>query len=62
VFIGLGIGKLVKLGRFPVKFTIEADHMVVHPDDFGRQWDIRFQLIPVLPALFKKTLFENETI
>jgi hypothetical protein len=40
-----------------VKFTVEADYMVVHPDNFGQQWDIRFQLIPVLPALFKKTLF-----
>jgi hypothetical protein len=55
--VGLGIGKLVKLGRLPVKFTAEVDYMVVRPDDFGQNWGIRFQVIPVLPALFKKALF-----
>ena len=55
--VGLGIGKLVRIGRLPVKFTAEVDYMVVHPDDFGQHWDVRFQMIPVLPALFKETLF-----
>jgi len=55
--VGLGIGKLVKFGRLPVKFTAEVDYMVVRPDDFGQNWGIRFQVIPVLPALFKETLF-----
>jgi len=55
--VGLGIGKMVRIGRLPVKFTAEVDYMVVHPDDFGQQWDIRFQVIPVLPALIKDTLF-----
>jgi hypothetical protein len=31
--------------------------MVVHPDDFGQLWGLRFQVIPVLPALIKKMLF-----
>jgi hypothetical protein len=55
--VGLGIGKLVMIGPLPVKFTAEVDYMVVHPDDFGQHWGIRFQIIPVLPALFKDTLF-----
>jgi hypothetical protein len=55
--VGLGIGKLVRIGRLPVKFTAEVDYMVVHPDDFGQHWDVRFQVIPVLPALIKETLF-----
>jgi len=49
--VGLGIGKLVRIGRLPVKFSSEADYMVVHPDDFGQHWGVRFQAIPVLPAL-----------
>jgi hypothetical protein len=53
----LGIGKLVRIGRLPLKFTAEVDYMVVHPDDFGQHWGIRFQMIPLLPALFKETLF-----
>ena len=40
-----------------VNFTVEVDYMVVHPDDFGQHWGVRFQMIPVLPALFKDTLF-----
>jgi hypothetical protein len=55
--VGLGIGKMVKFGPLPVKFTLEGDYMVVNPDDFGQRYGIRFQIIPVLPALFKGTLF-----
>jgi hypothetical protein len=55
--VGLGIGKLVKIGPLPVKFTVEVDYMAIHPDDFGQHWGVRFQMIPVLPALFKDTLF-----
>jgi hypothetical protein len=57
LFVGLGIGKLVKIGPLPVKFTVEVDYMAIHPDDFGQHWGVRFQIIPVLPALFKDTLF-----
>jgi hypothetical protein len=31
--------------------------MVIPPDDFGEHRGVRFQIIPVLPALFKDTLF-----
>jgi len=55
--VGLGIGKLVRIGPLPVKFTAEVDYMVVRPDEFGQEWGVRFQIIPVLPALFKDTLF-----
>lgn len=55
--VGLGIGKLVKIGPLPVKFTAEVDYMAIHPDEFGQNWVFRFQMIPVLPALFKDTLF-----
>jgi hypothetical protein len=55
--VGLGIGKLVKIGPLPVKFTAEVDYMVVRPDEFGQEWGVRFQIIPVLPALFRGTLF-----
>ncbi len=55
--VGLGIGKTVRIGRLPVKFTAEVDYMVVRPDDFGQHWSVRFQMIPVLPALIKNTLF-----
>jgi hypothetical protein len=62
VSVGLGIGKLIKIGPLPVKFTVEADSMVVHPDDFGQHWGVRFQIIPVLPVLFGDTLFWHRTV
>ena len=51
--IGIGVGKLVRFGKLPVKFTLEVDYSVVHPDDFSQRWLVRFQMIPVLPALIK---------
>ncbi len=54
--IGLGVGKLVKLGKLPVKLTFEVDYAVVHPDDIGQRWNLRIQVIPVLPALVKRQL------
>jgi hypothetical protein len=29
---------------------------IVRLDDFSRRWLVRFQMIPVLPALFKEPL------
>jgi hypothetical protein len=54
--IGLGFGKLVRLGKLPVKFTFEVDYAVVHPDDIGQGWSMRLQMIPVLPNLVKGPL------
>ena len=31
--------------------------MVVHPDDLGSRWNIRFSITPVIPAMIKKALF-----
>ena len=50
--IGLGCAKTVKLGKLPVKLSIEGQYMLIHPDDFGQRWNIRFQMTPVIPALF----------
>ena len=54
--IGLGVGKLVKFGKLPVKVTLELDYSVVKPDDFSQRWNVRLQVIPVLPALIKDPL------
>lgn len=49
--VGLGVGKTVKLGKLPVKFTLEGQYMPAHPDAFGQRWNIRLQIIPVIPSL-----------
>jgi hypothetical protein len=30
----------------------------VKPEDYGQRWTIRFQMIPVIPALVKDPLFK----
>jgi hypothetical protein len=56
--IGLGIGKVVKLGPLPVKLQVAAQYMVVRPANTGQEWNIQFQITPVIPKLIKGTLFE----
>lgn len=56
--IGIGIGKLVKLGPLPVKFGLGIQYMVHHPDNFGQKWNIQLNLTPVIPKLVKGTLFD----
>ena len=55
--IGIGAGKMVKLGKLPVKLQFEYDYYVVHPNDFGPRHLLNFKITPVIPALIKKPLF-----
>lgn len=51
--VGLGVGKTVRIGNFPVQFWLEVDHYPVRPDDLSApRWTVDFQIIPVIPALF----------
>jgi hypothetical protein len=31
--------------------------MAIHPDEFGQEWCVRLRVVPVLPEMFKGTLF-----
>jgi hypothetical protein len=55
--VGVAIGKVVRLGRLPVKFQIAGQYMPVHPSEFGQEWNIQAVVTPVLPKLFKGTVF-----
>ena len=55
--LGLGIGKIVKLGRLPVKIQIAGQWMAVHPQNAGQMWNIQIQITPVIPKLIKESLF-----
>jgi len=56
--IGIGIGKVVKLGPLPVKIALGVQYMVHHPRNFGQQWNIQLGVTPVIPKLIKGTLFD----
>jgi len=56
--LGLGIGKVVKLGPLPVKFQLAGQWMAVHPYHAGQEWNIQLQIAPVIPKLIKGVLFD----
>jgi hypothetical protein len=52
--VGLGINKTFQLGKLPVRFGVEFHYSAVRPDSVGADWDLRFFVIPAMPAaLFK---------
>jgi hypothetical protein len=55
--IGLGVGKVVKLGRLPVKAQLSLQYMPVRPQN-GQEWNVQVVIVPVIPKLIKGTLFE----
>jgi len=56
--IGLGLGKVVKFGRLPVKFTLSVQYIPVHPRINGQEWNVQVQITPVIPKLVKGVLFQ----
>jgi len=49
--VGLGISRMVQIGKLPVSVTVEADYAVVHPGDKpGSRWDFRVYFTPVIPT------------
>ena len=56
--IGLGLAKVVKLGRLPVKIQLAVQHMPVHPRISGQEWNVQVSITPVLPKLIKGVLFQ----
>jgi len=56
--IGLGLAKVVKFGRLPVKLQLAVQYMPVHPRINGQEWNVQVEIIPVIPKLIKGVLFQ----
>jgi hypothetical protein len=56
--IGVGLGKVVKLGRLPIKIQLAVQYMPVHPRISGQEWNVQVQITPVIPKLIKGVLFQ----
>ena len=56
--LGVGLGKVVKLGRLPIKFQLSLQYMPVRPRNTGQEWDVQVQITPVIPNLIKGILLE----
>lgn len=59
--VGLAIGKVLKLGRLPIKLELGLQYMPVHPADSGQKWNVQLQVTPVIPKLVKGTIFEQSS-
>ena len=57
--IGLNVSKVVKIGPLPVKFAVQGQYMLVHPDVFGQKWNLQFGVTPVIPKLIKGNILED---
>ena len=50
--VGLGVAKLVMLGKLPVKIAVEADYSIFRPRNVGTEWTFKLSLTPIIPKLF----------
>jgi hypothetical protein len=55
--LGLALAKVVKLGPLPVRLSLGGQYMPVRPSEFGQEWNIQLVIAPVIPKLFKGTVF-----
>ena len=56
--VGLGLAKVMKLGRLPVKVSLAVQYMPVHPRISGQEWNVQVEITPVMPKLIKGVLFQ----
>lgn len=57
--IGLGVAKMIVIGSTPVKLQFAIEKSIVRQDDFGLDWNIRLNVIPVILSPQKKPFFGN---
>jgi hypothetical protein len=55
--VGLGVQRTIRIGKMPLRLALEGQAMVVHPNDYGPRWNIRFSITPVFPKLIRNPLF-----
>lgn len=49
--VGLGVQKVVILGKIPVKLGLEANYYVMSPDTFGKEWKVKLTVAPIIPNI-----------
>jgi hypothetical protein len=55
--IGVTVAKMTLLGKQPVKFQLGAEYSVKRQDDFGPEWKVKLNVIPVIASLQKNPWF-----
>ena len=52
--IGIGVTKTVRWGKTPFKLRLEPQYSIIKPENVGIEWNIRFQITPVVNRPSKK--------
>lgn len=60
--IGIGVAKVVKFGKLPVRIGLGLQWMAVQPDRFGQKWNVQLIVTPVLPKLIKGNLADPSSL
>jgi len=55
--LGPVVTKMVKMGNLPVKFQLGLEYSVERQDDFGPEWKLKLNIIPVVASLQKSPFF-----
>ena len=55
--IGLTVAKTMMFGKLPIKFQLGVEKSIVRQEALGQDFQIKLNIIPVIPGLFKKPLF-----
>ena len=55
--IGMTVAKTIHIGKVPTKIQVGFEYSVVRQDDFGQEFLLKVNLIPVIPALIKSPIF-----
>jgi len=55
--LGVGVGKVMRVGKLPVRVQVAVQYMPIRPSDFGPEWNFQIQLTPVIPRLIREPIF-----
>jgi hypothetical protein len=58
--VGFFVAKTIRIGKLPVKLQLGFDYSVVSQDDFGQKWQLKLNVIPVIPSLLKHAIFGGD--
>lgn len=60
--LGIGVGKVQKFGKLPIRIQLAIQYLVVRPDEFGQKWNFQLSFVPVLPKLIKGNLADPSSL
>jgi hypothetical protein len=56
--VGITVTKMTHVGKLPMKIQMGVEYSVINEDDYGKEWMVKLNLIPVIKSLVTKPLFD----